>query len=86
MASAFKVFLQQSSFPFWKEYSCKYTPNLPIAIGQSATFVEHRKNKSRRRQGALGSKPKGKDKNSEQDAQIRTYGLHTAKIPTQGKL
>ena len=39
MASAFKVFFQQSSFPFWKEYSRKNTPNLPIAIRQSATFL-----------------------------------------------
>jgi hypothetical protein len=38
MASAFKVFFQQSSFPFWKEYSRKNTPNLPIAMLQTASF------------------------------------------------
>jgi hypothetical protein len=38
MASAFKVFFRQSSFPFWQEYSRKNTPNLPIAMRQTATF------------------------------------------------
>jgi hypothetical protein len=38
MASAFKVFFRQSSFPLRKEYSRKNTPNLPIAMRQTATF------------------------------------------------
>ena len=86
MASAFKVFSQQSSFPFWKEYSRKNTPNLPIAIRQSATFCEHRKNKSRRRQGAKAPNQREKIKTQTYDAEIRFIRLHSQTQDAQGNL